>query len=410
MFFQVLALAKKAVKFHDSRNTTNASTAPTKRPGRFQLIAILPAIVVSIALLLAFLCVFAGHKPGMMEDYAVFTLNTSRIFQNTRQDLDGKIMGLHFKRDVELPAPTVTITTAPTTMITMAPRDLGSELDSLAGAASSGLQSAGSGAHGAVTSAESAIASHATSIESAVASHATSALASAETKIVQLVDKAFDGIIDELHIKDFYSIHMMTSCSGEYLTKDGQNITVGSSGAPENGTTHKHIDVCEANSAINPLSLTKIIYWAGIIFTALAVALGWTGILLKSRKIALFNVAATLPAFLFIGLGSAITHGIAVGAAKLVNFVGADIGIAGYAGGKFIALTWTTTVLLLLNLILWSLLFVQRGRQEKRAEAGLGSGLGFGKKSMRPDRTSQIALESVSRPQQVYDRNGNQMI
>ncbi|KAF2436564.1 hypothetical protein EJ08DRAFT_644895 [Tothia fuscella] len=47
-----------------------------------RLLPIIPAIFCVGALILSFLCLFAGSKPGFMEDYSVLNLNTSRIGQN----------------------------------------------------------------------------------------------------------------------------------------------------------------------------------------------------------------------------------------------------------------------------------------------------------------------------------------
>jgi hypothetical protein len=41
--------------------------------------ALIPALFSAAALVLAFLCLFAGHKKDFMEDYHVLTLNTSRL-------------------------------------------------------------------------------------------------------------------------------------------------------------------------------------------------------------------------------------------------------------------------------------------------------------------------------------------
>ena len=42
-------------------------------------LAILPLLLSAAALVLAFLCLFAGHKTSFMQDYSLLTLNTSRI-------------------------------------------------------------------------------------------------------------------------------------------------------------------------------------------------------------------------------------------------------------------------------------------------------------------------------------------
>lgn len=41
--------------------------------------ALIPALLSAAALVLAFLCLFAGHKKNFMEDYSLLSLNTSRV-------------------------------------------------------------------------------------------------------------------------------------------------------------------------------------------------------------------------------------------------------------------------------------------------------------------------------------------
>ncbi|KAF2756382.1 hypothetical protein EJ05DRAFT_63774 [Pseudovirgaria hyperparasitica] len=44
-----------------------------------RIFAIIPALLSAGALVISFLCLFAGNKPGFMEDFNLFNLNTSRI-------------------------------------------------------------------------------------------------------------------------------------------------------------------------------------------------------------------------------------------------------------------------------------------------------------------------------------------
>ena len=407
MLLQVLSLARTALKFRKSKTTSPdvSKPKPRDRLANLRLFAILPVLCTAIALLLVVLCVFAGHKPGMMEDYAVFTLNTSRLGENVLQELDAKISSVHLKRSlaVTLSHTTVTtvpvITAAPTTLTTLDPRGLASDITSLESKASSVLKSA-----------TSVIRGEATSIKSVVAGAATSALGAAETDIVNVVNKAYEGLIADLNLKDFYSIYMSASCVGTYEFQNGTNVTVGDSGLPAakgKDSVHKHVESCSPHSALDPMSLIRILYWVGIVFTGSALAAGVAGIVLlrtRGRKMALINVFITLPAFCFVGLASAVTHGLSLGAAKLINFIGADVGVAGYMGHRFLALTWATTVLLLVNMAFWSLLFFLSGRSD--------TVMGLLEKSRggRPDRTSTVAMLPISRPMPVYDNHGVQMI
>jgi hypothetical protein len=68
----------------------------------------------------------------MMDNYAVFTLNTSRVGENVLRDINGAIksVDIKFKRSEPMDAPVAMITPAPTTMVTMAQRDLVDDIKS----------------------------------------------------------------------------------------------------------------------------------------------------------------------------------------------------------------------------------------------------------------------------------------
>lgn len=344
--------------------------------GRFQPLAILPLLVLTTAFILSFLCVFAGHKPGFMDNYPIFTLNVTRMGQNLIQELDGKIlsMDLNLSQIMKRSEPEfvpATVTLAPTTMITMAPRDL----SNLVGGVTSEFGEATSKVAGKVSSVQSAVESKATSIEGMIATKVSDAVEAAQTAIVKAVNNTYDDFLDELDLSGFYAIHLLTTCSGEYAWPNGTNLTVGMSATPTNNTRQR-IDDCDSNSFINPVSLVRVLYEIGIFFTGVALLTGILGLVRYSRKVAMLNMLVTLPALCFIGIASAATHGISAGAAGLVNFVGKSIGIAGYAGGKFMALTWATTILLLVNMGLWAILifvgernFFQSKQQQHKEEA-----------------------------------------
>ncbi|KAK3071714.1 hypothetical protein LTR53_008143 [Teratosphaeriaceae sp. CCFEE 6253] len=405
-FIKALFLARKAKQAY--KGTSQSAPKPRMSgTNKIRLLAILPVILTAIALLLSILCVFAGHKPGMMESYAVFTLNTSRIGENILQNLDAKISSVHFKRSEPVFVGEIrpTVTASPTTIITMAPRGLGSALSSLTSKAGSDIDSLTSDAGSAVHSASSAVHSKATSIESAVGSAATSALGAAKTSIIKAVNKAYHGVIADLNLQDFYSVHISTTCEGTYQFKNGTNITVGASGLPTKGT-HPHVDSCSSHSVIDPMQLIRILYWIGVVLTGVALVLGIVGLVRPTRKIALLNVLGTVPAFLLIFLASAVTHGVAVGAEHLVNFIGKDIGVAGHRGDKFLQLTWTTSMLLLINMAFWGGIVFASGRLGVSAESR-----GLGGSRTRPDRTSAMLLGPISQPVPDHvDRNGHAMI
>ena len=402
-----LSLGKKAFNVYESRKNGGEGESKQKKPmsatGKLRLFLGLPVIITAIALLLSVLCVYAGSKPGMMDNYAVLTLNTSRVGENVLRDINGAIksVDIKFKRSEPMDAPVAMITPAPTTMMTMAQRAV--DINNMASDVESSFDSVTSKAGSKVTSVRSQAASKASSAQSAAKSAANSAVGSAQKKVIEIVNKAFRKAIEGLDLKDIYNIHISSSCIGTYEYRDGMNYTSSDNSSRIN-ELRPRIDSCEGHSAVNPFQIVRIIYWIAVVMTAIALILGIFGVVRPTKKVAMINVLGSLPAVIFMGLASALTHGMATGAAHLINFVGNKIGITGVAGSKFITLTWTTTIMLLVNMSFWALAFFLIGRVAKKSG-------GEGRKS--PDRTSMVAMGEyeVSRPLPVHtDRNGHAMI
>lgn len=403
-----LTLAKKAYKFRESRKNGGEGEYKESKPkkpmsakGKLRLFVALPVVITAIAFLLSILCIYAGSKPGMMEDYAVFTLNTSRLGENVLQDINGKIksIDLKFKRSEPVEpatAPVAMITPAPTTLVTMAPRDIVSDIESL-------TSEAGSKA----SSVKTDVASKASSVKFEASAKANAAIDYSKNKIIEIINKAFRGAIEGLDLQDFYNVHISASCVGTYVYNDGKNYTAGD--FKNLDELKSRVDSCEGHSAVNPFQLVRIIYWIAVVLTAVTLVLGLIGIVKPTKKMAIINVFGTLPALTLMGLASAVTHGIAVGAAHLITFVGEKVGITGISGHKFIQLTWAITIMLLVNFCLWAIVFFLIGRMEKEVGGKIST---WGR--TRADRTSTIAMEQypeVSRPLPVHtDRHGNAMI
>jgi hypothetical protein len=415
-----LSLGKKAYNFAQSRkdggegesNNHKQQKKPMSATGKLRLFLGLPVILTAIALLRSVLCVYAGSKPGMMDNYAVFTLNTSMVGENVLRDINGaiKAVDIKFKRSEEfsmMTAPVAMITPASTTMMTLAQRDLAeivnSGSDKLTSKVGSKVSSVKSEVTSKATSAKSQVASKASSAQGAAKSAANSAVGSAQKKVIDIVNKAFRNAIEGLELKDIYNIHISSSCIGTYEYKDGKNYTT-SDNSSRTDELRPRIDSCEKHSAVNPFQVVRIVYWIAVVMTAIALILGIFGLVRPTKKVAMINVLGTLPALIFMGLASAVTHGMATGAAHLVTFIGEKVGITGVAGSKFITLTWATTIMLLVNMSIWALAVFLIGRVEKKSG---------GAPRERPDRTSMVCMGEyeVSRPLPAHvDRNGHAMI
>jgi hypothetical protein len=354
--------------------------------GHFQLYGILPILVTAAALALSFLVVFAGHNKDFMTDYAVMTLNTSRIGQNAVDKIDDKIMGFNVtriiqKRDAD-PSPVILVARE---AITGDPQAHHLEVRQLSGFVSDladGAASLKSEAGGALTSVQSAIESKATAVASAVdsveglvASKISSAIASVQTAAVGFVNETYQDFLAEMDLQPFYSIHMLATCEGGYVTGDGKtNISIGASPAPTNGT-RKVVDACHKHSSLNPLVVIRVLFEAAIFFTGLSFLLAIWATLRFTRGFAVLNVIASLPALALLVVASAATHVLAIGASAILNFFGQVVGVRVESGGKFMGLAWGATILMLANLCLWLVLVFAAdklpaggGRDRKRGE------------------------------------------
>lgn len=405
-----LSILSTAKGFLKDRKNGGEKESMTKQPmtasGKLRLVLIVPLILTGITVILSWLCIFAGHRPGMMDDYAVFSLNTSRIGENVLAELNGAIKSADLKfdkRSEPVAAPVAMITPAPTTMLTVVARDLFSDLDSLKDQGSSKADAAASNLQSKATSVKSDVASKASSAESAAKSAANSAIGSVQDKVVKLVNDGFHSAVEKMNLNDIYNIHISTSCVGTYVYNDGKNYTPGDTKNLDQ--LKPRIDSCEGHDVVNPFQLVRIIYYIGAIATAFAFGMGVFGIMKPTRKISSFNIWSTLAAVIFMGLASAVTHGIAVGAKHLVGFVGDKIGVTGTLGSKFITLSWATTIMLFINMCFWIFVKWRVGRMEKNSGSS---------DRKRPDRTSVIAMNQwapeISRPQPAHtDRNGQAM-
>jgi len=340
----------------------------------------------TIALFLSVLCIFAGHTPGMMEDYAIFTVNVSRVGENVVRELDYIIAPDYSIVERSQPQlarfPIATVTAPPTALATMVPRDITSDLGSSKSQAGSQVTSAESGVYSvatsaisgvqstitlvksglgnAVTSAASDVHSALTSNEASLSTYVAGVYSAAETDVAGAVDKAYEDVLSNMHLSDFYSIYVSTTCSGTYIMPNGTSLTVGSMGPASPNGTIKHINICNKHTGLDPLIYLPYLYWIGVVCTVIALYHGIMGLFITSGKVAFLNVLATFPAFMFIFAASSVSSGIALGATgKWITVVGREAGFS-TVGGRFGLLTWAATGFLTGNMFLWSLILYLR--------------------------------------------------
>lgn len=384
---------------------SKAKMAPLKKLRLFMLLSLTMTL---IALLLQFLMVFAGSKPGMMEDYAVFTLNSSRIGEGIHKRVDGAIEGfnvgdLHvdLKRSIPVVS-TATITAPPTTLATMAPRNVGSMFKSLTEDAGDNLESANSAAHSKVSQVKSKASSAANSAVSSINNGLDSAAGKIKSKLTELVDDTFEKIRAELDIQDFYSVHMTTTCKGDYAKGEGKDAKL-----------HKKIESCEGNSLVNPMKWVSIFYWASIICTAVAIGFELKAIHKPEGKGMKWAMFFLFGACFLLGVGSALAHGIADSARRLARFLGSSLTIDVVPGQTFISTTWATTILLIVNIgVLYFFKWYIKRHPERASEGGsdgfadssFGGGGGIGMSDLK-DKISAPYQRPTSTPPQDPHRD-----
>ena len=278
-------------------------------------------------------------------------------------------------------ASSTTATPATTLVATLAPRG---EFSSIFGDGTSAIESHFSGAKSDgssltsrvgsdVSSATSRIASDASSITSRLASDAASALAPLKTDVMEVLNREFTDLKNDLGLKDWYSIHLLDYCEGYYVPNK-TNSSVAPDGVPAPVSPGmkiaKNVTSCTKHtiaSDFDPKVALLILYYVGSALTGLSLILscisafrfGWAG--------PFINVVLSLLAFFFLGVASALATGISVEAAKLITSLGKDFGIAAYKGSNFFKLTWTATALMLMNAVIWTLEFGHGFKNEFRS-------------------------------------------
>lgn len=137
----------------------------------------LPLVFSMVSFVLTMLCLFAGSKKGFMEDYHVLVFNTSALGQNFLQKL----------ADGDSPSSSATTTSATATS----------------------TSSDGGGILGGIGGIITSIEASATAVVGSIESEAASILNDIGNDIV-------DKLADELGIDQFYSVHVMDLCQGDY--------------------------------------------------------------------------------------------------------------------------------------------------------------------------------------------------
>lgn len=285
--------------------------------------ALIPALCCTVALILSFLCLFAGHKRGFMENYHLLTLNTSAIGETLLdENLSSSNPILNLLSEI--------------------PNSISSEINDRIG-----------------------------------------------------------EVASRLGIEDFYSAHMLNYCFGQYEPTEAANASISESDISKNvtgcsktkamykfdptrivedalnRTTGLDVTLRDLNwpedidtgiRTLNALMAAMFVLYVVaicLIFIALLAAL--FAVLTSGRLSACLNFLVATLAFLAIGLASALVTAVVVKATDIINEHGNQIGLVAMYGGKFLAITWAATGVMLVALLAWVVEFC-RGRRAGKKE------------------------------------------
>ncbi|EME88066.1 uncharacterized protein MYCFIDRAFT_85950 [Pseudocercospora fijiensis CIRAD86] len=282
--------------------------------------AVGPVICCAASLVLAFLCLFAGSHKGFMEDYALLTLNTSRVGQNIFNTSESSSSTLGQLIDNV----TNSIESDIQDLITSTARDLG-----LHDFYSAHLMTYCEGYY-----------------KPGPVPNATLSKDDISKNVTQCSNRTAMYSFDPQEILQ------------KELNESGTGVDLSDLDWPED--IQKGIDAVRISA-----KATFVLYCIAIGFIGIALVLAAISFCTQGRLSALINVIVDWLAFIVLGIASAIATAIAVKASDVINRYGHDIGVSASKGRNFLIITWVATGLLLLSSILWCVDCCVGGRRKR---------------------------------------------
>ncbi|KAF2635302.1 integral membrane protein-like protein [Massarina eburnea CBS 473.64] len=285
-------------------------------------LAILPALCCTVALILSFLILFAGHKQSFMEDYHILTLNTSRLGES---------------------------------LVNTSMSSSSNPLSSLWDLIPSNIQGDVQQAAGAVT--------EQLGIEDFYSAHLldycygqyTPTEAPNATISGKDIHKNVTGCSNQTAMFWFDPKEILDQA----LDKSGLPITLDDLKWPD--------DIQTGLNALRLVSVTSFVLYCisvALIFVALVAAI--PAIFTEGRLFPCLNLLVSILAFLAIGLASSLVTALIVKGSEVINQYGNDIGVEAKKGEKFLALTWAATALVFITMIVWSVQTCCCGRRKQQ--------------------------------------------
>ena len=106
-----------------------------------------------------------------------------------------------------------------------------------------------------------------------------------------------------------------------------------------------------------------VLYCMGIALAFLSMLFSLLGIFFTRRIYLLINAALANLAFLSLGIASAVVTAIVIQGEKAVNKFGESVGIVAFRGNKFLGITWSATLLMLIAFGVWLVHILKLKRQ-----------------------------------------------
>ncbi|RKL36991.1 hypothetical protein BFJ70_g7152 [Fusarium oxysporum] len=213
-------------------------------------------------------------------------------------------------------------------------------------------------------------------------------------KINDITGDVADKLADTIGISEWYSIHVMATCDGQYKPNAtspgaGYNVTNCTNSAPEKRFNLTEMldkqlevgpfklnladinwpdDIQDSIDLLNTaLLVTFVFYVLAVGFSGLAmVASAGAFFLFARRGVNAVNVILSGLAALVLLIASILVTVAGKKGVDKINDVGDDVGLSASVGNKFLALTWAAAALMIIAAIYWAMHLCLMRRERKR--------------------------------------------
>lgn len=291
--------------------------------------AVLPALLSAAALVLAFLCLFAGHKKDFMEDYNVLTLNVSRLGEGLVNGSLGSDQG------------------ALGSLWDLVPDSIQSDVGEAAEKVAEEL------------GIEDFYSAH-------LLTYCSGQYTPTETPNASIPLSAIRKNLTFCSPARAMFWFDPSSILEHALNASGLDVTLSDLEWPD--------DIDRGLATLRAVQQAAfVLYCVAIALISVVFAGAVAAVFASGRLSACVNFLIGALAFLAIGLASALVTAVIEKGADVVNEHGQDVGVQAVKGRKFLAITWVSTGLVFLSLVYW-VVEVCVGGKRRKAAAGYAGG------------------------------------